>query len=375
MKLKVALVFPELGKGGGIETIIRFLIEKLQAEPDIEFQLFSLSTSSKDPASSSLFNPASWFKQPSFKTLKLDNNQELVHIGSPLRELEPFRYRQRRELNDRLKNFQIVQVVGGFPAWANVIKIRKNQSTFVWMATLSSWERKTALLSNLSLKNVLRLILSSYTAYLDKKIIRSSHHLIVMNDKLKKYISDKFNKKTILLSPGVDSVKFKANDKSSSKKYFLGVGRFSDERKNPKLLLEAFQKIASSVPENLVLAGSSPPPDEFWSRVNELNLEERVKFIHLPSQKELLRLYQEATTLVLSSNEEGFGIVVIESMSCQTPVISTKCGGPESIINDSIDGFLTELYDSEEISSRMLLLSSDKRLREEMGKRARKKDL
>ena len=54
---------------------------------------------------------------------------------------------------------------------------------------------------------------------------------------------------------------------------------------------------------------------------------------------------QQADCFVLSSYHETFGVVLIEAMSCGLPVLSTKSGGPESIIKSSKLGKLCDLKD------------------------------
>ena len=54
---------------------------------------------------------------------------------------------------------------------------------------------------------------------------------------------------------------------------------------------------------------------------------------------------QQADCFVLSSYHETFGVVLIEAMSCGLPVLSTKSGGPESIIKNSSLGIICDLKD------------------------------
>ena len=56
---------------------------------------------------------------------------------------------------------------------------------------------------------------------------------------------------------------------------------------------------------------------------------------------------QRSDCFVLSSFHETFGVVLIEAMSCGVPVISSKSGGPESIITDSKLGVLCDLENLE----------------------------
>ena len=66
---------------------------------------------------------------------------------------------------------------------------------------------------------------------------------------------------------------------------------------------------------------------------------------------------QKADCFVLSSFHETFGVVLIEAMSCGTPVLSTKCGGPESIVTNDEVGILSD-FDS--FGENMALIYSKK---------------
>ena len=107
------------------------------------------------------------------------------------------------------------------------------------------------------------------------------------------------------------------------------------------MLLESFAALPSKVRRNsrLVLAGSAGPPAEFWARVKEFGLDQRVTFVNSPTIGELIALYQTATVFASSSDEEGFGMAIVEAMACGIPVVSTRSGGPDGIIRDGHDRY------------------------------------
>ena len=60
-------------------------------------------------------------------------------------------------------------------------------------------------------------------------------------------------------------------------------------------------------------------------------------------------------------------MVVIEGMSYAKPVIATRCGGPEEILEDGKTGFLVDVGDSQALAEQMLMLIDNPRLRREIG--------
>lgn len=68
----------------------------------------------------------------------------------------------------------------------------------------------------------------------------------------------------------------------------------------------------------------------------ELDLAGRVRFAGKKSLDELVRHMQESAVLVLPSRAESLGMVLVEALACGTPVVATRCGGPEEIVNEKV---------------------------------------
>lgn len=78
-----------------------------------------------------------------------------------------------------------------------------------------------------------------------------------------------------------------------------------------------------------------------------------------------------ADVLLLPSEHESFGLVALEAMSAQTPVVASKRGGLPELIEDGETGFLHEPEDIEGQSASVLRLLRDEALAKKMGERAR----
>ena len=89
-----------------------------------------------------------------------------------------------------------------------------------------------------------------------------------------------------------------------------------------------------------------------------LNIDKQVKFLGRLSQKEVKIEMSKSHVFVLSSNYETFGVVLIEAMACGIPVITTKCGGPEDIVNQN-NGVLVEKNNKEELSKAMINIKNN----------------
>lgn len=376
-QVSIAIVVPDLTETGGVQTITDFVVRILESNPQYKFQIFSLATSINDVCSTQIHKPHSWFKGISTKHVSW-KGRDVIHVGCHLSEIEFLRYQPRKILSKLLTGFDLIQVVGGFPAWG-LATLNLGIPVLVWGASLCKWERKTLIKEARGLKGLYKKIMTKKVIQYDDEVIKSCDRIMVMNSFSQKYVRSLVNsEENVVYTPaGVDIHHYTPtqNRNFNHDPYILSVARFNDPRKNALLLLQAYLKFRStfSLPHKLILAGATAPPESFWQEVKQNKVEQHVQFIQRPEASELLKLYQNAACTVISSDEEGFGMVAIESMACAVPVISTRCGGPEDIIFDGIDGYLTPLYDAHAIAEKLHLLCTNLEINIKMGISARKK--
>jgi len=176
----------------------------------------------------------------------------------------------------------------------------------------------------------------------------------------------------MLAACGVDTEVFRP-DPADRGQYLLCVGRLDDPRKNVALLVEAYARLRRRIPDapELWLVGPEPPR-EALELIRERGLSQVVRLQGPRKPADLPRLYQSALGFVLSSDEEGLGIVLLEAMACGVPVVSTACGGPESVIEHGRTGLLTPPGDAEALAQALGQLVGDPALRLRMGEQGRK---
>jgi glycosyltransferase involved in cell wall biosynthesis len=106
--------------------------------------------------------------------------------------------------------------------------------------------------------------------------------------------------------------------------------------KGVDLLIEAWGKLRSPKTVHLHLVAPRRDPhieNEVKQRMNELGLNNSVFIYPSQSEEELLYFFNAADFFVSPSRKEGFGLAIAEAISCGLPVLSTKSGGPEEIVN------------------------------------------
>lgn len=373
---RIGLVVPALPLGGGVPAVARFVKDVALRDGRYELRVVSLSSSARDAEGLRVASPSSWWRGVGTSE-GVWEGLPFMQIGAFGSEFEFQRYRPRRVLAQALSGCDLIQVVCGSPAWASSV-LGLGKPVAMHVATRARVERRLRDGNARGFTDLWRKAMTEITDRMDDMALRQVDAIQVMNPWMLEYASEINMGRRIDLRyapPGVDADLFRPLDRRAQMKrsYILCVGRLSDPRKNITLLLEAFAKLAPSLRDEarLVLAGSSGPPEAFWSRVEALGVREQVSFVSRPEPDTLVRLYQGASVLVSSSDEEGFGVVLLEAMACGVPVISTRSGGPDGIITDGEDGFLVPLGDASAMSARLARVLQEPALNIQMGDRAR----
>lgn len=134
----------------------------------------------------------------------------------------------------------------------------------------------------------------------------------------------------------------------SNPRILLAVGRLTEVKDFPTLIT-AFASVRKSVDARLIILGEGASRISLESLIKSLGLE---NYVSLPGFSENPYSYmRRADLLVMSSLSEGFGNVLVEAMSCGTPVVSTNCPtGPAEILEGGRWGELVPVGDHEALA-------------------------
>ena len=149
------------------------------------------------------------------------------------------------------------------------------------------------------------------------------------------------------------------------------VGRLH-EQKGFDMLIDAFALIANQCPEWIVdIFGEGSCRDMLENKIDHDHLRGRIH-INKPTDH-IYDEYQSSDFFVLSSRYEGFGLVLVEAMSCGIPCVAFRCKyGPEDIIEDGKNGLLAENGNVKDLAEKMLWMIKHREDRLQMGAQARK---
>ncbi|MBE9166072.1 glycosyltransferase family 4 protein [Pleurocapsales cyanobacterium LEGE 06147] len=203
---------------------------------------------------------------------------------------------------------------------------------------------------------------------------------------------------------GVDIKKFCPTDeqiknKTNKTKKLLFVGRISPE-KGIHILLEAFEKVIERYPETqlelvgftqlipyeLIVALSDDPlvtklasfyPDKWMSYLSQWqnsSIANQISFIGSVPNSELVDRYQNADVFVFPSVvNEAFGIPIIEAMATEVPVVVSRSGAFEEVVEEGKTGLIVERDDADALAEAILQLLADEQTRKTMAKAGRER--
>jgi glycosyltransferase involved in cell wall biosynthesis len=103
--------------------------------------------------------------------------------------------------------------------------------------------------------------------------------------------------------------------------------------------------------------------------LDELSLRNRFQFVGF--RTDVPEILSELDVFVLSSTAEGFPLVTLEAMAAGKPVVVTRCGGPQEVVDDGQTGFLVPNRDSEALAGRISEILAAPHRAAEMGSAAR----
>lgn len=119
--------------------------------------------------------------------------------------------------------------------------------------------------------------------------------------------------------------------------------------KNLPHIVDAFMKIRANMKAKLLLVGDGPEKHRVMDQVKGSPYMKDVLF--LGKQENLAELYAISDLKLLLSQQESFGLVLLEAMACGVPCIGTNVGGIPEVIEHGVDGYIVELGDIEAVAA------------------------
>jgi len=147
------------------------------------------------------------------------------------------------------------------------------------------------------------------------------------------------------------------------------VGRMLlEENKRFSDLIKAFGLLVQKgIKAKLILVGNGPEKANYEKLANELQIQDYVIFVGY--QSKVSDFYSIFDIFSLVSAYESFGLVLAEAMFHKLPIVATRVGGMQYIVDNIETGFLVEKYDIDSIAEKLEILCLDHELRKRFGKK------
>ncbi|WP_343553428.1 glycosyltransferase [Pantoea sp.] len=186
--------------------------------------------------------------------------------------------------------------------------------------------------------------------YQGRQLIGVSQYVI---DDVMQNIGVKPSKARVIFNPfDFDLISRKAAEPCSlaGNDFILHVGRFHEAKRHDRLL-QAYAQSGISAPLVLLGQGNEKKTERLRQQAEDLGISARVRFEGFHANP--YPWIRHARLLVVSSDSEGFGNVLVEALSCGTPVVSTRCpGAPAAILSGDLARGLAEM-NAESLAQKM----------------------
>ena len=129
-------------------------------------------------------------------------------------------------------------------------------------------------------------------------------------------------------------------------------------------LLEALKIVKNEINDVKLIVGGKGALLEYYSKMaDDAGLKDNVEFHGFIHDEKIVEYYNKYSIFVLpsiSSKQEGFGIVALEAMACETPVISTEIVGVAADVKKSNSGIIIPPKDVEKLAKAIIRILKDK---------------
>ena len=142
---------------------------------------------------------------------------------------------------------------------------------------------------------------------------------------------------------GVDRERFNTDIVESREPWITCIAKLT-RFKNVDRIIDAVKLITDQGQADcqLQIVGTGDAEAELRRQVDQLGLDQHVRFHGRLSDSDMVTLLRKSRGLCLASVDEPFGLVAVEAMACGTPVIAVNRGGPSEIVGNTEAGLLID---------------------------------
>jgi glycosyltransferase involved in cell wall biosynthesis len=159
--------------------------------------------------------------------------------------------------------------------------------------------------------------------------------------------------------------------RSSPRPSILFVGSMT-ERKQPLILVRAFEKIMSEIPEaTLTMVGDGPLRSLLLEETKQRGLSANVIFLTRVTDKVLMQLLRRSSIFALPSSSEGLSLALLEAMATGKVIVASANESHCDVLTNGSDALLFQPGNEQELVEQLLSALRDRRLRSRLSRSAR----
>ncbi|WP_338336851.1 glycosyltransferase family 4 protein [Marseilla massiliensis] len=211
-------------------------------------------------------------------------------------------------------------------------------------------------------------IIDKWRTHQDERIVRRFDKFVVLTNEDKEYWGNLHNIEVI---PNA-AMNMGGHFSDVANHRVIAVGRL-DYQKGFDRLIQAWcyiQRDGRYQDWHLDIFGQGEWHEMLENMISERNLNDSIRLNNPTNQ--IGREYAQSSLIVMTSNYEGFGMVLVEAMACGVPAVAFDCKcGPRDIISDGENGLLVSNGDIPGLAEAMMKLMGDYELRRRMSVKAR----
>jgi starch synthase len=220
------------------------------------------------------------------------------------------------------------------------------------------------------------------SSWIEKTAVETADRVIAVSGQMRADILRHFSvdpARVSVIHNGIDPERFRRTERRDAldrrgvrAPYVLFVGRITDQ-KGIFPLLDAARKLPPDV--QVVLCASAPDTPEIEARLRRSVSEHpNVLWIHeMVPVDEVIQLYSHAAVFVCPSVYEPFGLINLEAMACQTPVVASAVGGILEVVEDGRTGLLVPPARPDDLAGAIRRVLDDRDLARSLGQAGRRR--
>ena len=131
--------------------------------------------------------------------------------------------------------------------------------------------------------------------------------------------------------------------------------------------LRVFDKLFSKDSELKLFVVGKIPSQEVLSKYQKFPSFKNIIFTGPLSAQEMEKYYKSSSLMLLTSYQEGLGIVGLEALAHGIPIVATDCGGTKDYVIDGQNGYLVKVNDDDDMVAKALKILSLPQLHQKMS--------